>query len=74
MRYIVVDQAERLVDTALPGVLLRLHELSGAPTLPVRALLRPCCGPIRHKALCCICVDVCVTQCCHRRISGISTR
>ena len=33
VRYIVVDQAERLVDTALPGVLLRLHELSGN-TLP----------------------------------------
>ena len=36
MRYIVVDQAERLADTALPGVLLRLHELSGTTTLQVQ--------------------------------------
>lgn len=51
VRYIVVDQAERLVDTALPGVLLRLHELSGTTTLPVRALLRPFSWPEPTKAV-----------------------
>lgn len=39
VRYIVVDQAERLVDTALPGVLLRLHELSGTTHAAVYGLL-----------------------------------
>lgn len=45
VRYIVVDQAERLVDTALPGVLLRLHELSGTTLVPTGAPPKPFGGP-----------------------------
>lgn len=37
VRYLVVDHAQRLADSALPGILLRLHELSGAalPSAPL---------------------------------------
>ena len=37
-----MDHAQRLADSALPGILLRLHELSGAALPPFPA--RPCCG------------------------------